>query len=130
MKTKKPYLILILSLTVAILTSCGNTQKVVTGEFHFYDIQPYNDDCLRFNGTEGIIKSGSGEVLGTVKLSKSKVEGLEKSGLSKCVANLITSPINLSRDVLVFEFQGDARIEGKWILTKEEFQDGVINLRV
>lgn len=115
------------------LSSCGNQISSLSGEMEFR-VQGGTGICAQSIGDSGTLKSGSGEILGTIAVSNVvnvEEENLgDEFGLGKvtiCSVALIAKEINVDVDVLVVDFN-TLLIRGNWILPKSEFSDTEINL--
>lgn len=95
--------------------------------------------CSTTIGTTGTLESGSGEVLGTIKIvgvlsaksGERRIGNMRYIGSSTCIVNLEAREIDLGVNVLVVDFKmihDSPRLSGHWILNKSEFSDGEINL--
>jgi len=118
-------------LFVLLVTGCAPKLHTVTGTLGF--VESIVEKCSDGRGITGTLKSGTGEILGTIRmesiLSEKDAPGDIGGQLKLCTLKLIANEIDLSGNVLTVDFSGGQRWSGKWILQKSDFSNGVLNLR-
>ena len=117
---------------ILLLVGCAPKLQTVTGTLGFV-VNPFMEKCSDGIGITGTLKSGTGEILGTIRmesiLSEKPAPADVNNQLKLCTAKLIANEIDLSGNVLTVDFSGGQRWSGKWILQKSDFSNGVLNLR-
>ena len=122
-----------LAITVALVgTSCGNSLQTLRGTLYF---QNYGspDKCAYSVGETGTVKSGEGEILGTIRVESVESSKAIPSSFDvkryECVVNLEALEIDLSVNVIQIEITSqEMGVAASWILNKSDFSNGEIAL--
>lgn len=125
-------IVLAISLAISV-TGCGSSLQNLTGTLYFERYGP-PEKCSFSAGESGTVKSGDGEILGTINVTSilsSELLPQTRNGLpqSGCTVNLEAFDIDLGVNVIQIEIVSqEMGISSRWILNKSDFSDGQIAL--
>ncbi len=114
---------------IILISGCSTTDiRELTGQITL-GANLYTDrfGCAHYLYKEGTVQDGAQRIIGVVRVSSVKSRRALPNG-QECIYNLMSTPVDLSQDILIIEFSEADYLRGEWILSKPDFADGEISL--